>query len=706
MKVAVVGCLMVLTVTALVLMVTGGCETTSEVPARTAAPPPETMREPVVDTLHGEIIVDPYRWLEDQWSPRTRSWIEAQNRYTSRLLAQLPGREELHSRFEELMRRTAVSRPVTRRNRLFYSQRLPDQELSALYMREGAWGEEKLLVDPAGLSEDGTVSVSLVDISIDGGVVAYGIRQGGADEMEVHFLHVDSMLARATVLPDAVYFGVAMTPDGRGVYYSRRGQDGSSRVYYHRFGSTVDNDRLVFGDGFGPDKGISIGRSDDNRLLIVTVWFGSVQQTEVYYKDMALSAPIQPLVTGIEARFRVSIAEGQVFASTDWKAPNRRLLRGDLDESDPERWRDLIPEDEAVLSSFDLVGGMLSVRYEKDMVSYAAVYDLDGNLVREIETPTLGNVGLPSGLWDNPYVYYTFESYTVPPMVFRSHIETGETEVWHQAELPIDPDSLQVRQVWYESADGTRVPMFVVHRRDLTLDGDRPTIIYGYGGFSVSTRPWFSSSVVLWTELGGVFAYPALRGGGEYGETWHRAGMRENKQNTFDDLYAAAEWLIANDYTNPERLACSGGSNGGLLVGVALTQRPDLFGAVVCTYPLLDMIRYHKLLMGPYWIQEYGSADDAEEFEVLLSYSPYHNVQEGVKYPAVMFVTGDHDTRVDPMHARKMTAMVQQATTSQRPVLLRYEERAGHSGGKPVSATIQEQVDIYSFLLWQLESLP
>lgn len=682
-----------------------GCDSEEQFAARTDVPPPETAEEPIFDTLHGQEIIDPYRWLEDQQSPRTRAWIEAQNSYTNMLLGDLPMRDSLRARFTDLMRRTGVSKPVTRRNRLFYAKRLADQELSAIYMRQGAHGEETLLVDPTPLSDDGTVSVSMVDINLDGTLLAYGVRQGGADETEIHFLQVDSLEPHPTVLPTAVYFGVVMAANGKGVYYSKRLEDGTARLYYHRFGTDPAGDRVLFGEGFGPEKGISVGRSEDNRWLIISVWRGG-NRNDVYYKDMAVSGPVQPLVTGLDAMFDVSIADGQIYVSTNWKAPNRRLMVGSLDEPNVESWRDLIPEDEAVMSGFDLVGGMLSIRWQKDMVSFSRIYDLEGNFVRELESPMIGTMGLPSGRWDNPYAYYTFQSYAMPRTIYRYNIETGVAEVWHEPDLQIDAESMQVKQVWYNSKDGTRIPMFVVHRRGLELDGNRPTVIYGYGGFSVSTRPWFSTSVVAWTEFGGVYAYPALRGGGEYGEEWHRAGMRENKQNTFDDLYAAAEWLIANNYTSSERLACYGGSNGGLLVGAALTQRPELFQAIVCTYPLLDMIRYHKLLMGPYWVGEYGSSDNPEEFEILLDYSPYHNVRESVEYPSVLFVTGDHDTRVDPMHARKMTARVQKATTSRLPVLLRYEERAGHSGGMPMSAKIEERVDVYSYLMWQLGVMP
>ncbi len=666
--------------------------------------PPPTRVEVVRDTLHGVVIEDPYRWLEDQQAPETREWIEAQNEYTKSLLEDVEGRAAIMERLTELMKIDVISPPVARNGRYFLSKRMKDQDLFVIYMREGLHGDDHVLIDPHGMSEDHTTSVNMLDVSEEGTVLAYGVRRGGADEVEVRFLDVDARKDLPDALPTSRYFGVSLTPDAKGLYYTEFTMQGQS-VRYHEMGTDISEDVYIFGEGFGPDKIIASGLSEDGRYLGIMVFHGSAgKQVELYYKDVTKDEPVQAFVNDIEARFYPEFVGDQILLQTDWNAPNGRVLKASLENPEPENWVEIIPESEdAVIEGISGAGGKIFVNYLEDVNSRLAIFDIDGNRLGEISFPSLGSVGAMRGRWSENEAFFAFSSFHIPTTIYRYDVASGEKSVWSELDVPVNTDQIELKQVWYESKDGTEVPMFLLYKKGLELDGDNPVLLAGYGGFSVSLTPSFSQRGIVWLENGGVYAIPNIRGGGEFGEEWHEAAMFENKQNSFDDFIAAAEWLIDNNYTNKDKLACRGGSNGGLLVGAMLTQRPDLFSAIICTYPLLDMVRFQQFLVARFWVSEYGSAEDPDQFEYIYEYSPYHNVEKGVEYPAVLFITGDSDTRVAPLHARKMAALVQAETGSDDPVLLKYDTETGHSGGMPVDKQIEDMTDAFSFLLWQLD---
>jgi len=670
----------------------------ADIPAR----PPETKAEPVREVIHGVEVTDPYRWLEDQHSSETRAWIDAQNAYTDSLLGPLPHRSAIAKRLGELTRTDTITLPIRRAEWCFFSKRLAAQDLFVICRRRGIRGKEEVLIDPHPMSPDHTVSVSMLDVSKDGRLLVYGVRQGGADEIELRIMDVESRRDLPDRFPTARYTSVAILPDGVGLYYATHSQKDGPRVYYHRLGADCKDDSMVFGEGLGPDKIVGADLSEDGRCLLLTVFHGtSTEKTEVYYVDLKQGGGVRTLVDDVDAAFYGQAADGRVYLHTNWHAANGRILCVDLETPERDKWREVVPATDAVLRGFALAGGRIVADYLVNVHSVLKVFDRDGSPLREIPLPAVGSVGGLTGRWDSDEVFFSFSSFHMPTTIYRYDLEAGKRSAWARVKVPLRKP-LVVKQVWYTSKDGTRVPMFLMHAKGLKRDGRRPVYLTGYGGFNISLTPGFGAVPVLWAEAGGVFAMPNLRGGGEFGEQWHRAGMREKKQNVFDDFIAAAEWLIENGYTNPSRLAISGGSNGGLLVGAAVTQRPDLFRAAVCAYPLLDMVRYHKMLVGSFWIPEYGSADDPEQFRYLLGYSPYHHVRKGAVYPAVLFVTGDVDTRVDPMHARKMTALLQASAGSDRPILLMYDTKAGHSGGKPLSKWLEDESKELAFLFWQL----
>ena len=553
------------------------------------------------------------------------------------------------------------------------------------------------------MSKDHTVSVSLLAVADDGKLLAYGIRQGGEDETDVHILNVDQKKNLPDQLPRARYFSVSFNREGTALYYTRFDKEGP-RVYLHQLGADTSKDRKLFGDGYGPGKIISSKVSEDGRYLLLTVRHGAAaMKSEIYFQDIAGQGPITPLVNDIEARFLIEAAGPTAYVETDWQAPNGRILAVDLNKPARENWREVVPTSASAIQDFSLVGDRLAVNYLENVTTRIKLFDGTGMQVGDLKLPGLGTASTPSGRWKNAEAFFSFTSFAYPTTIFRFDVASGATTVWFKPKLPIDPERFVVEQVFYSSKDGTKIPMFLVHRKDLKRDGSNPTLLTGYGGFDISRTPAFSAQAAVWLEEGGVFALANLRGGGEFGEAWHKAGMLEKKQNVFDDFIAAAEYLIQQKYTSPDRLGIQGGSNGGLLVGAALTQRPELFGAVICAVPLLDMVRYHKFLVARFWTPEYGSAENAEQFPYIYAYSPYHHVRAGVKYPAVMFVSGDSDTRVAPLHARKMCALLQARTGSDRPILLHYDTKGGHSGGKPVSKQIDDAVDELCFLLIQLK---
>jgi prolyl oligopeptidase len=682
---------------------------------RSAAHPPPTRVEPVEEILHGEVIVDPYRWLEDSDAPETRSWVAAQNAYTRETLDSLPRRAAIRARLDRMLHVGFAGAPQVRGARCFYLRRAGRQDQPVLVLREGD-GAGRILVDPNVLSASGVVALDWWQPSPDGRLLAYGLSEGGDEWSTLHVLDVDSGAALpGEQIPRTRWCSLAWLPDASSFYYTRYPEPGSvptgeegyhRRVYLHRLGADWRADPEVFGAGRAKEDlpSVYLDRRD-GRWLLVSVYQGAAR-TEVYVLDRDRpDAAFVPIIAGVEARSEPIVQGGRVYLRTNLDAPDYRLVAVDPERPDRERWQEVLPErSDRVLATVRPVAGLLAAEELQDASSHLRLYQPDGALRREVALPSLGTLVGIGGEWNGDAVYFGFTSFAQPLTAYRVDPATGAAHVFAAPELPpdVDPAQYAVRQVWYPSHDGTRVSMFLVHRPGLALDDDNPTVLTGYGGFNVSRTPAFMAAVPLWLDAGGVYALPNLRGGGEYGEAWHQAGMLERKQNVFDDFIAAAEWLIANGYTQPRRLAIGGGSNGGLLVGAALTQRPELFQAVVCAVPLLDMLRYHHFLIAKYWVPEYGSADDPAHFCWLRAYSPYHSVREGERYPAVFLLTAEGDGRVDPMHARKMAARLQVSSGSDAPVLLRVETAAGHGIGKPRNKILDEQTDVWSFLGWQL----
>jgi prolyl oligopeptidase len=660
--------------------------------------PPPTRVEDVKETIHGVAVSDPYRWLEDQNAPETRAWIDAQNACTQSLLKTLPGSEAIAKRLGELIKVDTIRLPSERGGRYFYSKRAAGQDLFVLYMRRGT-GPEEVLIDPASLSADHTTSVNFEGLSDDGKLVAYGVRKGGEDEVSIHFIDTDTRKDIPDSLPRARYIsGASFKTDRSGFYYSKLTDDGP-RAYYHAMGTSTEQDTKIFGDGYASDKILVAEVSENGRYLLLTVLYGSAcEKSEVYFQDLARGGPITPIVRTIDSCFQGDIAGDTLYMQTNWKAPKWRVLSVSLASPAQENWKETIPESESRLENFRLVGGKIIAQYSHNAASELKVFEADGKAAGEIVLPALGDVNGITGRWRGSEAFLSFQSFAIPSTIYRFDVSKRALAEWARPAVPVNAAEFEVKQIWYESKDKTRVPMFLFYRKGLKLDGSNPTLMTAYGGFDVSETPAFSDDAILWAEHGGVFAMPALRGGGEFGEDWHHAGMLEKKQNVFDDFFAAAEWLIANHYTRPERLAIIGRSNGGLLMGAAMTQRPDLFGAIVCGYPLLDMVRYQKFLVARFWVTEYGSSENPQQFPFLYAYSPYHRVVKGTKYPAVLFLTGDSDTRVAPLHARKMNAEMQAAQGGDKPILLMYDTKLGHSEGRPVSKIIEEDTDVLQFL--------
>jgi len=669
--------------------------------------PPETKKDDVKDTVQGVEIADPYRWLEDQNAPETRAWIDAQNAHTKSVLGALPGRSELEKRLGELLKVDIFGIPAERSGRYFFQRRRADKDLPILYVRTGLDGKDEVLMDPLPLSADHSTSVSFADISQDGTLVAYAVRQGGEDEVTVKLLQVDGRKELPDALPRARYSGVVLTRDKSAIYYSKQTPEGP-RVYRHKMGAAEDE--KIFGDGYGPEKIVSVGLSDDSRYLVLVVSHGSAAtQTEIYFQDLDKNGPITTVVNDVKARFFPLVAGDRMLLQTNWDAANGRVLSVDLKSPAKENWKTIVPEGRFAIQDAAVAGDRLFVRYLENVVPKVRIFDASGKASGEISFPSIGSVSNVSGEWGKNEAFFTYNSYVEPSTIFRYDVKTGAKKVFARQVVPIQSDRYEVEQVRYPSKDGTEIPMFVVHQKGMKRDGTHPALLTGYGGFTLSQTPGFSARAALWVERGGVYAVANLRGGSEFGEAWHKAGMLEKKQNVFDDFIGAAEWLIANKYTSKEKLAISGGSNGGLLVGAALTQRPDLFAAVVCSYPLLDMVRYHKFLVASYWVPEYGSSEDPQQFPFLYAYSPYHRAKPGTPYPAVLFITGDSDTRVAPLHARKMTALLQADSSDQaeKPILLYYDTRAGHSRGinTPVAKQIEDGTNEFLFLFSQLGML-
>jgi prolyl oligopeptidase len=664
-----------------------------------------------VEVLHGESIPDPYRWLEDGADPDTRAWTERQNALTEEWLAGVPARDAIRRRLDQLLAIGALSVPTPARGRYFYQRREGRQNQPVLYVRDGVAGEDRAAIDPNALDPAGTTALDWYFPSDDGGLLAYGLSAGGSEQSVLHVYDVEAGTSLPERIPRTRAADLAWLPDASGFYYTRypapdtvpAGEEHYHRaVYFHPLGSDPADDPLIY-QPREKEYWPGVGLSPDGRWLIISV-ARTFDQTDLYLGDRnaagwTAAPPLVAVAENLPFSFDGEVVRGRLYLRTNLDAPTYRMF--EVDPARPQRghWRELVPpRPDAVLEGARVVGDRLVLSYLERASSRLRLADLDGGVRHEVPLPTLGGLFGLGAESDGHELFFGFSSYTVPPSVYRLDLATDEVVLWRRVEADVDPERYEVHQVSLPSADGTEVTMFLVHRGGLVRDGGAPTYLTGYGGFNISMTPAFSRSLLLWLEHGGLVAIPNIRGGGEYGESWHQGGMLGRKQNSFDDFIAAAEWLIRERYTRPERLAAAGGSNGGLLMGAVLTQRPELFRAVVIQVPLLDMLRYHRFLIARLWIPEYGSPDDPEAFRWLRAYSPYHHVRPGTRYPAVLLATAESDTRVDPMHARKMAARLQAATASGRPVLLRLEAQAGHGAGKPLTKVLDELTDTWTFV--------
>ncbi len=672
---------------------------------------PETKRIAVVDTLHGKRITDQYRWLEKTDDPEVQQWLAAQSALTRRVLDGISCRSAIRSRLEALSTIGKVDPPRVKGTRYFIEKREGSENQPVISWREGPWGETKALIDPNNLSTDGTIAVDWWYPSQDGRLVAYGLSEGGSEQSTLHIIEVDSGDLLADTIPRTRGSSVAWLPDGTGFYYSRFPNPGDvpageenfhSRIRFHKIGSDAVADPVIFGEGRDMRDWLSCSLSDDGRFLLVHASEGA-RITELYVRDLSdASGTFVCISGGREAHFYGAVEDGEIYIQTNDGAPNYRIFKTDEAHLARGSWKEIVPEQSARLEFMDLVGHRLYVCYLENASSRLYEYGLDGGAAKPIGLPGIGTVYGIGGAWKGSECFFGFVSFFTPQTVYRYSVDDEVVDTYDKIDSPIDVSHYTSEQVWYRSKDGTKIPMFIVHRNDLVLDGRNPTILYGYGGFDISITPSFLKNAMPWLERGGIYALACLRGGGEFGEKWHEAGMLANKQNVFDDYIAAAEWLSAKKYTSPARLALFGGSNGGLLVGAAITERPDVCKAAICAVPLLDMIRYQRFSVGRYWITEYGDPDNPAQFEFLYKYSPYHHVKPGGRYPATLFTTAESDSRVDPMHAMKMTALLQAENGSDSPILLRYETKAGHGIGAPVQKVVDEYADFLAFLCWQL----
>ena len=670
----------------------------------TLPPPPPTEAKPVTDNVNGTSMADPYRWLEDGQSPETRAWIDSQMKYTQEYLSQVKIRPEIAKSLTGLFRVESYSIPIERQGTYFFTKRMPNENQASIYMRKGLHGADERLIDATKMSADQNTSIHIDDVSKAGDLLVYGVREGGADEQTVHFLDVAKRQELTDVLPKARYSGISLTVDKQGLYYGKIGSEGTL-IFFHKLGTPAESDALVFGkefngEQFGQMELMGAGITENDRYLLIAVDHGvPATRVDFYAKDLRTpDAPIRPIIHGIDNRFNVVNYGDDLYVMTDYKAPNYQIVKIDMKDPNPDKWKTVVPEGKDVVSDINIVGGKLFITGLHDVVTQTRIYDLDGKMVGEIHYPTLGSASSMQGLEESSQGFYTFQSFIIPPTIYRYDVKTGKTDVFAKPQVPFPSDQYEVKQVFYTSKDGTKVPMFIASKKGLKRDGKAAALMTAYGGFNVSLEANWNPEYAWWMEQGGFFAQPNLRGGGEYGEDWHKAGMFEKKQNVFDDFFAAGEYLIANKYTTSARFAIRGRSNGGLLMGAAITQRPDLYGAIWCGYPLLDMIRFQNFLVGRWWTAEYGSAEKPDQFPYLLKYSPYQNVKAGTKYPAIMFNTGDSDTRVAPLHARKMTALMQKETGSDRPIILHYELKAGHSSGVSITQLVDDTADELAFL--------
>ena len=672
---------------------------------------PHTHQDNQIDRYHGMEVKDPYRWLENPDSEATKAWVTEQNKLTFGYLAQIPVREKIKQRITQLWDYEKFDIPFKLGNRYFYFKNDGLQNQSVLYTLKSLDDEPQVLLDPNTLSEDGTVALSGLSISDDGKLMAYGLSTSGSDWIEYRVKEVETGTDREDIIKWIKFSGVSWTKDNQGFFYSRYDEPNEQtkledinyyqKLYYHRLGTSQSEDTLIYHRPDQKEWGFSGNVTEDGHYLIISVWRGTDPKNLIFYQALQdPSAKVVELISEFEANYSLIDNDGSLFwFRTDLSAPFGRVITIDTNNPARENWRELIPQTKEKLQDVVRLNNQFIAAYFKNAYSSIKIFQLNGSFVREINLPGIGAVNGFSGKSCDTETFYSFTGFTTPATIYHYDLITGKSTIFRQPQVDFNSEDYQTQQVFYNSKDGTKIPMFITHKKGLSLNSNNPTILGGYGGFNVSWIPHFSIGNLVWMEMGGVYATANLRGGGEYGEEWHQAGMKANKQNVFDDFIASAEWLIANQYTSTEKLAISGGSNGGLLVGACMIQRSDLFAAALPAVGVMDMLRFHKFTIGWAWCSEYGSADNEEEFKTLISYSPLHNLSKGTKYPATLITTADHDDRVVPAHSFKFAAALQEAHAGDNPVLIRIETKAGHGAGKPTTKIIEEISDKWSFLV-------
>jgi len=681
--------------------------------AQTRISYPDTRKMDTADSYFGKSVADPYRWLEDDNSDETKAWVTAQNKVTFGYLNQIPERPQLRNRLTELWNYERYGAPFKRGGKYFYFKNDGLQNQSVLYVTTNLRETGQVLLDPNKLAADGTTALSGLSVSEDGKTLAYGIAVAGSDWQEWRFIDIATGAPLPDVLKHIKFSGVSWMADGSGVFYSRypeadsRGrlsaQNLFQKLYFHKMGTVQSEDKLIYDRPEDGQKFVRADVTDDGKWLVINVGRGTAPMNMVYLKDLSDSnSEIFPVIDELVADYTYITNVGNIFYfRTDRNAPLGKVVSVNVKTS-KKIWKDVIAQKKETLEGASMLDGKLVANYLKDAYTQVNIHDRNGRFIRNIQLPGIGTASGFGGRPEDKETFYTFATFNSPPVIYRYNMTTGKSSVFRKPEVRFDPNSFETKQVFYTSKDGTRVPMFIVHKKGVKLDGTNPTLLYGYGGFSVSMTPSFSVSRIVWMENGGIYAMPNIRGGAEYGEEWHEAGTKLKKQNVFDDFIAAAEYLIENKYTQPSKLAISGGSNGGLLVGAVLNQRPELFGTALPAVGVMDMLRFHKFTIGRAWVSDYGSSEDSVEFEALYAYSPLHNIRRGIKYPAVLVTTADHDDRVVPAHSFKYAATLQAAQTGEAPVLIRIETNAGHGAGKPTSKQIEEATDVYGFLMKNL----
>lgn len=670
-------------------------------------PYPEVRKDTVSDDYFGTKVNDPYRWLEDDKSEETAEWVKAQNEVTFDYLSQIPYREQIKNRLTELWNYEKTSTPFNKGKYYFYYKNDGIQNQYVLYYRDSLDGEEKVLLDPNTWSDNGTAAMNGLGFSKDAKYMAYGISRAGSDWVEIQVMDLENQKMLNDTVKWVKFSGISWYKDG--FYYSgydapKKGDEYSNKnefhkVYYHKLGTSQKEDKIVFEDKEHPERNFFGGVSEDESLMVIS-GSESTSGNTLMVKDLVNNGEFITLVNDFENETSViDYKDGTLLLFTNIDAPNNKLVKVDLAQPERANWQDVIPHKDYYLNGVTVADGKLVASYMKDVVTELNIFSYEGEFLNKIDLPGIGTAGF-SGEKDKNIAFYSFSSYTKAGTIYKYNLETNESEVWYEAKTAFKGEDYETKQVFYESKDGTKIPMFITHKKGLKMDGNNPTFLYAYGGFNISIKPYFDVKTTVFLEQGGIYAVANLRGGSEYGEDWHKAGMKEKKQNVFDDFIAAAEYLKKNNYTSTEKLAIHGRSNGGLLVGAVMTQRPDLAKVALPGVGVLDMLRYHKFTIGWAWAGEYGDSETKASFENLYKYSPLHNIKKGTDYPATMVTTADHDDRVVPAHSFKFISELQDKNSGKNPVLIRIDVDAGHGAGKPTSKVIEEWADIWSFVLW------